>query len=418
MLSNYLYRGIKNSSYLAFGNITAQIITLAGFVYITTMLGPENYGKYSVVISFIALFGFISLPGIDRFLLIECSKSVTGMSKLMSKYFSMKILFSLLSMIVCLVISYFMPYSDEVLYLIFIFSFTLIFNGLIGYFGTIFQVHEEMKYLAFFRIFRMLFFTTFSIIVLYLGFSLFEIIFLSLVTTIIITFLHYSFSKRFLIFNLNLINKNRFDNIKPILTFTFISLVMIASQNIDILFLSFYATTVEIGIYSLPNALILKSLIIRNAISLGFAPTVIKQMKDGELPPRDYFLYSFYVFILVGFGSVALSLFSPQVISLFGDNFSSSESVFRILVFTIPFLFATIPFVLFLQSTSNEFFILLSVALSLLARVILHFKLYSEYDYLGVAYSSIVSNFISLALLSYFTFYLLKRTNKQVNIYG
>ena len=113
MSSNFFYRGIKNSTYLTVGNITAQLITLLGFVYITSTLGPEDYGKYSLVVAFVALFGFVSLPGIDRVLLIEGSKNLDTMSMLMSRHFSLKFFFSIFSMLLCLSVSYFMPYSNE-----------------------------------------------------------------------------------------------------------------------------------------------------------------------------------------------------------------------------------------------------------------------------------------------------------------
>ena len=50
------FRGIKNASYLAAGNIVSQLISFVGLIYIARLLGPDDYGVYVTVGAFVSLF--------------------------------------------------------------------------------------------------------------------------------------------------------------------------------------------------------------------------------------------------------------------------------------------------------------------------------------------------------------------------
>ena len=409
MNSELIKQGMKNSTYLTLGNILAQLITIVGFLYIARILGAGEFGKYSTVISFVSLFAFISLTGLDRVLLIQGSKDLSQMSEFMSENFNLKLLFTLLSVIICLSVSYFMPYNHELLFLILIFSFSLFFTGLMGYFAPVFQAHERMEYISFFRVFRNLFFTVISIIFLYFGYGLLQVILISLLATFLTSYFYYIYSKSFVNLKIGIYNGIKSDYYKPIIIFSVLGLVTTFSQSFDIIFLSLFATSVEVGLYSLPYSLVLKGVMIRNTLSIGFAPTTIKAIKEGDLKSKNYFVFSFLLLFFVGIGSAVISYFSDNIVSLFGESFSESSDIMRIAIFMLPLAFASIPYVLFLQSTGNEIWVLVSVLLSLLVKITLSFTLYDSYQSIGVVLSSLLSYFTNLFLLCISTYYILYR---------
>ena len=175
-MSDFIKKGLKNATYLTIGNLVAQLIAIVSFSYIAVMLGPDELGKYSTAISFVAIFTFLCLPGIDRVLLIQGSKNLEYMSNIMSGHFRLKIISTVISLILCILLSYFMPYDNNTFKLILLFSFSLIFRSIIGFLSPVFQAHERMEYLSLLRIFRSLSFSLMAIAVLFFGFGVFHVI--------------------------------------------------------------------------------------------------------------------------------------------------------------------------------------------------------------------------------------------------
>ena len=54
-------RGLVNASYLTIGNLVSQVIGVFGFIYIARMLGPESYGIFVTVTSFVDYLHYLLL---------------------------------------------------------------------------------------------------------------------------------------------------------------------------------------------------------------------------------------------------------------------------------------------------------------------------------------------------------------------
>ena len=107
-------RGLKNISYLMAGNMGIQIISFFAAVYIARKLGPENYGIYNTVTAFVAMFAFITLPGLNNTLVREGSRHVEKHGKILKKVIGFQIWISFLAVIITIIASFLASYSNNI----------------------------------------------------------------------------------------------------------------------------------------------------------------------------------------------------------------------------------------------------------------------------------------------------------------
>jgi len=387
------FSGFRNAFHLLTGNVLSQIISLIALIYITRNLGPERFGTYSLVLSFVTIFAFLNLPGIDRVLMIEGSRRIEKIPELVSESFNVKVLSSFLSVLVVILFSLFTPYDKEIILLIILFSTSLFFTGFLGYFTSIFQSHERMEFISMFRISRTSFFALGSVCLIYLGFGVLHLIALALCSFAISSFFHHHYAKTLSDYKISIIKPISYPRFREALTYSAISMVGLAAGKIEILILSVLTNTYEIGLFVVPLSLVNRSVILRNALSVGFGPTIIKNLESFNW--FKVFFASFVVLLFVGTGCLFVNFFSEDiVVFLLGSQYIESYLLLEVMVFSVAFSFATIPYVLILQATNNSNAILLSSFFSLIIQVPLTFLMYNNYGLIGIAYSSLIAYFL------------------------
>lgn len=94
MPTKKIWRGLKNATYLSFGNLLGLFINFFGFIYIARSLGPSDYGMYSTIGAFVGLFSIITFTGFTKVVLREGSKDLHQMGNFIEKIMGIKILFT------------------------------------------------------------------------------------------------------------------------------------------------------------------------------------------------------------------------------------------------------------------------------------------------------------------------------------
>jgi len=368
----------------------SQIISIIALIYITRNLGPEKFGTYTLVLSFVSIFTFINLPGIDRVLMIEGSRRIEDIPKLVMESFNVKVFFSLLSVITVIIFSFFTSYDKNTNLLILLFSSSLLFTGLIGYFTSIFQSHERMEFISFFRITQTLFYALGSVFLIYHGYGVLHLLILTIISFFFFSIFHYHYARALSKFEIDITKPIVYPNFKDALIFSAIALIGLAAGKIEILILSFLTNAYEIGLFAVPLSIVNRSVILRNALSSGFAPTIIKNLDSFNL--SKIFFSSLLILFFVGTGCFFVHIFSEEIIfNLLGSQYLNSYPLLEIMVFSVAFSFATIPYVLVLQAKSNHNVILFSSLFSLIIQIPLTFVFYDTYGLIGIAYSSLMA---------------------------
>lgn len=120
---------------MLFGKIASMAVSFIATAYIARNLGPRNYGELSYAISFVSIFSFIAVLGIDQILFRDLVKYPEKRNEYMGSALGLRLLTSITAIILCLTSAFWLSPKDVSFYLIFIISLSFIFNSfqIIGY---------------------------------------------------------------------------------------------------------------------------------------------------------------------------------------------------------------------------------------------------------------------------------------------
>ena len=410
-----IWLGLKNASYLTTAHFISMIIDFFGFIYIAILLGPSNYGIYITVVSFVGLFDILTFRGVNKAILREGAKDLSKMSKYLERVSGIKILFTFLAIIICVICSYFTPYSIQEKIFIIVFSITLIYKSFEDFYGTIYQAAEKMQYNSALTVLNRLLFVPMSIIVLYLGFGvtgLFGIAIFSQFSTLIV---NYRLTKRFLRFKFFSKIKWDLSLIKPALVFSILSFTVILTTQIDIIMISWLGTSKDVGIYGVAYQITRSGVAVRNLLAVAFFPFFVKIFYKKVIRWKKILKYSFLLgFILLIFASI-VSFISPRLIPLlFGEEYFDSGIILSVLIFHLVVVFFNIPFSNTLQATHNEISYLKICWIAPSLNIGLNYIFFKMFGLIGIAYSTLAVEIIAIPIIIIVTYRALKKQNKIV----
>ena len=138
--------GLKNVSYLTIGQVLSLVISFFGLIYIARTLGPSDYGIYVTVSAFVGMFVIITFEGINKVVLREGAKDLSKMPGFIEKTTAIKNIFAFFAITVCIISSFFTPYSIQVKLYIVLFSFSLVYNSFNDFFMNVYKATEKMQY--------------------------------------------------------------------------------------------------------------------------------------------------------------------------------------------------------------------------------------------------------------------------------
>lgn len=119
----------QNTSWMFFGKIASMAISFIATAYIARSLGPTSYGELSYAISFVSLFSFIAVLGIDQILYRDLIKYPEKRDLYMGSAFILRISAAILAIILCLCFAFLLSPRDVSIYLIFILCIGFLFNS-------------------------------------------------------------------------------------------------------------------------------------------------------------------------------------------------------------------------------------------------------------------------------------------------
>lgn len=402
----FKHRTFKNTSYLTIGNILSQIIALIGAFYIPRLLGPEKYGIFSIVAAYIGMFTVFTFSGINKVLLRDISKNLDDTKDIIESVIGFKNLCAILSIIISIVVLIFIDYSRITEIYIIIFSLTLLFNGLNSTINIIYQSSERMKPMAVFTILKPIIRVPIAILLLKTGYGVLSLIVLQVSVSALILIINYLYLKRFVKFNILSKVKITKTYLRQGFNFSLLSFLNILSTKIDLVMLSFLTTPVNVGIYALAYRIVQKGLFIRSPISASLFPYYTKRYENEKVKIRKLFKHTLII-IIPSLVIITGVIFSSKFIitTIVGDEFLESAKILNILILYLFVNYAVIPWGLYLQTTSNEKYSLLTVSVCAIANIVLNIMLFRLYGVIGIALSTLIVESLRFII----TFYFVKR---------
>ncbi|MBD3414376.1 MAG: oligosaccharide flippase family protein [Candidatus Aminicenantes bacterium] len=405
-----LFRGIKNASYLAVGNLTSKIIVFVGFIFIARLLGPEDYGIYVTVGAFVGFFQIFLVLGLSRVIVREGSKNVDAADRIFQRTIGLRNLMVLGAVASCIVVSLFMPYEAQTKLYIVLFSSQLAYMGIKSFLGTVYQIREKMQYMALFEILNKFLFVTVSIAFLYMGFGLLSLFIIAFCSYALTLYLNYRHSQNMIQFDFFAKPQFNQDIMKPAFIFSLLAFLNFLITRVDLLMISFLGTSADVGIYGVAYKVAHQGVMLRNVTALAFFPIFVKIFHNGTLKGRRIIAYSAAFLVVMVLGCTGVSFFVRDIISfLFGSEYIQSGAILSVLIFYLGFVWAALPFTLSLQATHNEKFFLLPHSIMAVLNIALNAVLFLRFGLMGIAYSTIIVSVIGCLVINVFGYLKMKK---------
>jgi len=412
-----LNRTLINTIATFLGRVSGQIFGLILGVLLARYLGPENYGKYSFVVSFCYIFVVISNFGMNDLYVRDISADRKLASKYLGASLIIKSFIVILSIATIFLTLKLLGYSIEMVLYAMIFSVHLFFITQINTITSIFTSYEKMEYNAYITIINgatgLLLVTAF----IFLDQSLSHILFSRVATWFFGLIVGFYFINRVIGRPDFKINLSFLANIaKRAFPFLTIGLIHILYFKVDIIMLSKIKGDLYVGYYTpAANDLFLGLFIIPGTISTVVYPIFSRQYNESLEKMSASINFTTKILAILGVAiSVGTFLLADKIIYLFfGPKYGNSVIILQIMSLAISFAFVRDPFGFGIASVGKEKFLMWMNAFFLVLNIILNAILIPLYSHVGAAITTVICIFLSLFL----GFYVLKQEVKGIFLF-
>ena len=390
---------IKNIGYLTIGQVISQIISLIGVLYIPRLLGPEGYGDYQTVLSYVSVFTVFTFTGLNKVALRNGSRDISKLSGEIESIIGGRHLFSFFAALSTIIVAFILKYDGELILYISIYVFWLWIRTIESTVNLIFQAHQELIYFSIFGVVKSILLSSSLIAVLLLGGGIVELLIIDLIVSAIVILISYNKSRSFTSFNFFSPVKLDPKILKEGLVFSLLSFFNVLGSKIDVVMISLIGTPLEVGIYAVANSVVRKGLLASRAISTSIFPLYSKQavtsMNRAVLHKHSLLslIPSFLIVIVFFVGS------SWFVNNIIGVDFAYSADIMKVLSFYLLFHYLCLPYDVALQATYSEKALVKIRAGLAILNIGANYVLYDMFGIIGIAISSILVKVINLVIV-------------------
>jgi O-antigen/teichoic acid export membrane protein len=393
---------INRIRYNSFYSLSSSVIRLFTnflfFIGIARFYGTSTFGSFTAAHTLTLMFLSIADFGLDILLTTEIARSKENASKLLVKYFPLKLMLSVVALCGACLIPLFENLSRQTSILIIILSFNVVFTAITNYFFAFFkgleQFQHETKISLCINLLLLLLITT-------LGFMKLNIEYLAL--AFIFT--------RALGLGLAVL---RLKKIQIISTFSFSFIDVIKDWKIisifglhllfgnlyfqlDTVLLSIWKGDIQVGIYQAAFKIMMFTLIIPDVLINAFLPILSnyhaenkeKWLHFARLLNKTLFMFSI---------PIALILFinAENIIELFYGKgmFYEAPSILKIFAIMIVIRFSSEASALLLTTSGRQYMRVVIVLLAVIINIILNSFLIPKYGPIGAAIVSLLTNLV------------------------
>ncbi len=391
---------LKNSSYILIAQVVVKVIAFFYTLFLARNLGVNNFGLYSVALSYFALVSSISDFGISRYLIREISRDERSTQSLLTAAFILR----LLTMFLIFVFFAFFVFLYDPFHL----RAALVTLAVLAVVPQAVALTFDSVFVALQR----LYLSALGVVVLsvataitgfYLigeGFGAFGAVLALVIGQIVygLFLLLLSFKQKVFFDSFTFVMLKKI--VLGSLPYGFLGVLGLLYFKVDTLMLSYMRGLYDTGIYSAAYKFLEAIVFIPSALSMALFPVFAKM---SESDPQK--LYKLYVKALVTLFFVGIAvMFSyllvlPFVVEIFLPQYRASIEVIKILSLTIPLLFMISPQSLVLLSKENFLKPLIYMSIFNLAlNVLLNLYAIPRFGYIGSAWVTVVSDLVGFSI--------------------
>lgn len=388
--------------------ISGILFPLIVFPYVSRTLSSTNYGKYSFSLSVISYFLLVANMGIPTYAVREGARirdDKAECNKFVNEVYTINTIFTLLSYVCLVGVIFYVKDFKNYRVLVIIQSFGLLLS-LIGS-DWVNQIYEDYRFITI----RTILFQILTLIPIFLFVRDVDDYVIYTAITVVGTYggnlINIFYIRRYVDRKL-VINCNFRKHIIPILVLFSGILAMQIYVSSDITMLGFMRSESEVGVYSSVSRIynIVKQTI--NAITVVSIPRIVSYLKEQTKEQYNRLINSMLniLMLIVVPATIGLFLLSEDVILIIcGEEYIAGTAPLKILSLTFPFsVLATLFVNAVLVPNRKEFKAFVCTLIAAIVNFILNFAFIKYWGISGAAITTLIAEFIVLALSLLYSF--------------
>lgn len=396
-------RYFQNTGWMFFGKISSLIISFIATAYIARNLGPTNYGQLSYALSFISIFSFLAVLGIDQVLYRDLIKYPERKNIYLGSALILRIITSILTIILCISFALLLSPKDVSLYLIFILSLGFFFNSF-HIINLEFQSNVQSKFPSLLSLYITIILNLLKITVVIFNKGVLYLAFVLLLESILyaIGFIYYRKkiygSFRNLSFDKKIIYRLLHDS-WPLI---FSSAFALIYARMDQILIKYMIDTESVGLYDSAVRLSEVWYLIPNILVSSLFPAIVNAKKVSEqLYIKRLKLLTLSLIVCSLLIALPTTLFASEIIKVvFGTSFIGGATVLQIYIWSNIGTFLTNLSTSYLINENMKFVIFISTCTGMLSNILLNILLIPQYGIVGSAIATLISyTIIPISLL-------------------
>ena len=347
-----------NTSFFMISLVLQKILSFVYFTFLARNLGVVGIGQYFFAISFASMFSVLIDLGLSPLLIREVARESEEANKWFHQIFSLKIVFSLITVFIILILNWLLFYDDAVRNLIYFSTAIIVVDSFTLLFYAFIRGKQSLKWESWGVI-------MFQILVLVLGFMLMQFsdnVALFLLVLFLASLFSLLYSSYILLLKFKIRLKFYFSRsliksiLKICLPFALAAIFAKTYAYMDTFLLKIFLGDKEVGLYSVAYKMTFALQFIPLAFVAALYPAFSNYFKTDYQKLKKVFAKAFnylaFISLPLAFGTIALA--DEIIAKLYKAQFSYSVLPLQVLIASIPFLFINFALSSLLNATGRE----------------------------------------------------------------
>lgn len=397
-------RIVKNTSVLFIATIIGYILGFFTTVYTAQYLGAEGFGVVSLALSLTAIFGIIIDLGLNTLTVREVARNKSLADKYISNTLLMKIILAILTFGLIILTTKIIGYSQQVNYVIYIITFSIIFGALTGVFNAVFQSYEKLEYQSIGTILNAVLMLVGVLIAVHLHLNILAFAFIYFISTMVV--LAYSgiiYSWKFVLPKINIDWSFWSPTIKESLPFAMTGIFTMIYYWIDSVILSVMVGNEVVGWYNAAYRLVFIFASLYSVYMVSIFPVLSGFYKTSKKSIKIAYERSFKYMLIVNLPiAIFITFLADKIILLiYGTGYIPSVIALQVLIWAVIFMFINTLSLNLLGSVNRQVVVAKIAASGAILNIILNLLLIPEFSYIGSSVATVATELLILPIFLY-----------------
>ncbi|HLD28146.1 MAG TPA: flippase [Patescibacteria group bacterium] len=393
---------VKNTTFFTGALAIQKILSFVYFIFVARIIGVENTGRLSFVMSFVTMFGIFLDFGMAQIIIRESARDRNTSQKYLANAIGLKVLGSIIIYGAVVLIINLMGYPTLTIKMVYVAGIVMLLESFTLVFYAVLRGHHNLRYESIGVIINQVIILVVGFTVLFLDLGLIALVGVYLFGSLF----NFFYAAILLKAKLNIIPRISFNRqvikeiLKLSLPFAMAGIFVRIFASMDIVLLSKLGTNEAVGLYSVAYKIVFAFQFIALAFLAGIYPVFCTYYIKSKDKLATTFTASLkYLIILsipISFGLIALadSVIGP----VFGMEYKGSVLPLQIMMTALILIFINYPYGAMLNACNRQTRNTIHLAIVAIFNLIANIILIPIWSYVGVAIAFVASYILMFGL--------------------